>query len=282
MACLMAARTESKDRMAENASPTDHSSRLLELLRRVGREESGTVGFGRPRQGPARRAALVLAAALPSATPEYLTAARDAGADAAFVPVTTDVAAVASTGDGASWPVCGLATVTQRVTPADLDVWQAAGIDAVALQPRDALAACFSPRRQGLLALLDQQLPLEGLRAAAALTVDAFVLQDTQQAGRLTGDDLLWLTLAGSLVRGPAMLLSSRVVAEDLEALVAVGITGIAVRFDDGSAVEQVRQTLAELRRAVDSLDPHLWQGRRERTGLGPVTIPSGIPLGEA
>ncbi|HEY8742976.1 MAG TPA: hypothetical protein VIU62_07755, partial [Chloroflexota bacterium] len=215
--------------MTDNASPVDHTSRLLELLRRVGREEAGTVGFGRPRQGAARRAALVLAAALPAATPDYLTAARDGGADAAFVPVSTDRAALATAGDSAAWPVCGLATVTQRVTPTDLDQWQAAGIDAVALAPRDALAACFSPRRQGLLALLDQQLSPESLRAAAALTVDAFVLQDTVEAGRLTGDDLLWLTLAGGLVRGPALLLSARVVAEDLEALVAVGITGIAV-----------------------------------------------------
>lgn len=272
----MVARMESKDGMAEQTSPVDGTSRLLELLRRVGREESGTVGFGRPRQEAPRRAALVLVAALPAATEEYLTAAREAGADAALIPVTAEpVPAAATAAAGASWPVAAIATPVQHITPADLERWQSAGIDAVAVEPRAALAACFSPRHQGLLALLDQHLPLDGLRAMAALSVDGYLLVDGGAEGRLTGDDLLWLTLAGGLVRGPALLLSSRVVAEDLEALVAAGVLGIAVRFPDGSAGAAVRERLTQLRGAVDRLDPHLRQGRRDRAGYGPVVIPT-------
>ena len=271
---------ESTDRMAEHGSPTESTSRLLELLRRVGREEPGTVGFGRPRQAAARRGALALLAALPAATEEYVTAAREAEADAVFVPLATG-SGDNTANDGSLLPICGIAGGKQRITPADLDRWQAAGIDAVALQPRDALAACFSPRRQGLLALLDQHLPLDGLRAMAALTVDGFLLRDTEDAGRLTGDDLLWLTLAASLVRGPALLLSSRVVAEDLEALVAVGLAGITVAFGPASSAAQVRTTLSELHSAVAGLDPHLRERRRERSGLGPVLIPASSPQGE-
>lgn len=271
---------ESKDRMAEHGSPTESASRLLELLRRVGREEPGTVGFGRPRQAAARRSALALVAALPAVTEEYLTAARDAGVDAVFIPLVAEPVADMA-GDGSGLPICGIAGGTQRITPADLDRWQTARIDAVALQPRDALAACFSPRRQGLLALLDQHLPLDALRAAAALTVDGFLLRDTVDAGRLTGDDLLWLTLAAGLVRGPALLLSSRVVAEDLEALVAVGLAGIALAFGAESSVAQVRTTLRDLHSAVAGLDPHLRERRRERAGLGPVLLPTSIPQGE-
>ena len=124
--------------------------------------------------------------------------------------------------------------------------------------------------------MLDQHLPFDGLRATAGLAVEGFVLHDTQPEGRLSGDDLLWLTLAAGLVRAPALLLSSRIVAEDLEALVAAGITGIAVRFPGDPSAEDVKVALAPLRTAVDGLDPHLRQGRRERAGLGPVTIPSG------
>jgi hypothetical protein len=270
---------ESIDRMAEHGSPTESTSRLLELLRRVGREEPGTVGFGRPRQAAARRSALALVAALPAATEEYCTAAREAGADAVFVPLPQASAVKAS--DGSQLPICGIIAGAQRITPTDLDGWQGAGIDAVALQPRDALAACFSPRRQGLLALLDQHLPLDGLRAMAAMTVDGFLLRDTENAGRLTGDDLLWLTMAAGLVRGPALLLSSRVVAEDLEALVAIGLAGIATAFGPESSAEQVRTVLGDLHEAVGGLDPHLRERRRERAGLGPVLIPANSPQGE-
>lgn len=265
--------------MAEHGSPTESRSRLLELLRRVGREEPGSVGFGRPRQPAARRSALALVAALPVATEEYLAAARNAGADAVFVPLPAESAVAA--GDGSQLPICAIVGGAQRVTPADLDRWQAAGVDAVALRPRDALAACFSPRRQGLLALLDQHLPLDGLRATAALTVDGFLLRDGEDVGRLTGDDLLWLTLAAGLLRGPALLLSSRVVAEDLEALVALGLAGLAVSFGPESGAEQVRATLSELHSAVAGLDPHLRERRHERAGLGPVLIPASSPQGD-
>jgi hypothetical protein len=270
------ARTESKDGMAEQTSPVDGTSRLLELLRRVGREESGTVGFGRPRQGTTRRAPLLLAAALPAATEEGLTAAREAGADAALISLAEAAvpAAVAAAG-GSAWPVAAIAALAQHITPADLERWRAGGIDAVAVEPRAALAACFSPSHPGLLALLDQHLPLDGLRATAVLSVDGYVLVDGGTEGRLTGDDLLWLTLAGGLVRGPALFLSSRVVAEDLEALVAAGVLGIAIRFPEGSGGAAVRERVSELRAAVDHLDPHLRQGRRDRAGYGPVVIPT-------
>jgi hypothetical protein len=261
--------------MVEHTSPGKGTSRLLELLRRVGQEEPGTVGFGRPRQTAKRRAPLLLAAALSTASAEHLAAAREAGAAAAFVPLTPDTAATAPTGqDDALWPVCGLIGGSRLITPADLDQWTAAGIDSLALRPRGALAACFSPRRQGLLAVLDQQLPADGIRAMATLAVDGFLLDDAGQGDRLSGDDLLWLGLAGGVVRGPAIVLSQRVVAEDLEALLAAGVAGIAVQFGEGTAVGQVRSTLAELRSAVDALDPHLPRTRRERTGLGPVVIP--------
>ena len=264
--------------MAEHGSPTESRSRLLELLRRVGREEPGSVGFGPPRQPAARRSALALVAALPDATEEHLAAARDAGADAVFVSLPAESAAA---GDGSQLPIGAIVGGARRVTPADLDRWQAAGVDAVALRPRDALAACFSPRRQGLLALLDQHLPLDGLRATAALTVDGFLLRDGEDVGRLTGDDLLWLTLAAGLLRGPALLLSSRVVAEDLEALVALGLAGLAVSFGPESGAEQVRATLSELHSAVAGLDPHLRERRHERAGLGPVLIPASSPQGD-
>jgi hypothetical protein len=113
------------------------------------------------------------------------------------------------------------------------------------------------------------------------MTVDGFLLRDTENAGRLTGDDLLWLTMAVGLVRGPALLLSSRVVAEDLEALVAIGLAGIATAFGPESSAEQVRTVLGDLHEAVGGLDPHLRERRRERAGLGPVLIPANSPQGE-
>jgi hypothetical protein len=261
--------------MAEDSSHMDGTSRLLELLRRVGREEPGAIGFGRPRPGPTRRAPLALIAALPTAADATIRAARAAGADAVFVPVTAESVPSAAAAEGVASPLCGIAVAQRAIAPADLDRWQAAGIDAVAVQPSAALAACFTSRRSGLLALLDQQLPFDGLRAIAGLAVEGFVLHDAQPEGRLTGDDLLWLTLAAGLVRGPALLLSSRIVAEDLEALVAAGINGIAVRFSGDHGEEHMKTTLGGLRTAVNGLDPHLRQGRQERAGLGPVTIPS-------
>lgn len=260
--------------MAEHIPPGKGTSRLLELLRRVGQDEPGAVGFGRPRQAAKRRAPLLLVAALPTASAEHLAAAQEAGAEAAFVPVTPDTATAPSARDDGPWPIGGLVEGSRLITPADLDRWAEAGIDSVALPPRAAIAACFSPRRQGLLAMLEQHLPTDGLRAMATLAVDGFVLADAEREGRLSGDDLLWLTLAGAVVRGPAIILSRRVVAEDLEALLAVGIAGIAVQFDEGTTVEEVRRTLTELRSAVDTLDPHLPRAKRERNGLGPVVIP--------
>lgn len=271
----MAAIKESKERMAEHSSLVDGESRLLELLRRVGREEPGTVGFGRPRQGPVRRAALALIASLPEGAEAPVTAARDGGADAVIIPLAAGATAVVPATAGAPALLAGIVTSGTRITPADLDRWQEAAIDAVAVRPADALAACFSSRRPGLLAVLDQHLPLDGLRATAGLAVEGFVLHDTQEEGRLSGDDLLWLTLAAGLVRGPALLLSARVVAEDLEALVAAGLCGIAVRFPVEVNAEQVQQSVAALRGAIDHLDPRLRLGRRERAGIGPVTIPA-------
>lgn len=262
--------------MADDSSHMDGTSRLLELLRRVGREEPGAIGFGRPRSGPTRRPALALVAALPVAADASIQAARASGADAVFIPVSAESVPTAGAAEGRASPLCGIAVAQRPITPADLDRWQTAGMDAVAVQPGAALAACFSSRRPGLLALLDQHLPFDGLRASAGLAVEGFVLHDTQVEGRLSGDDLLWLTLAAGLVRGPALLLSSRIVAEDLEALVAAGINGIAIRFPEGSREWHIRDTLAALRTAVDGLDPHLRQGRRDRAGLGPVTIPAG------
>lgn len=262
--------------MAEDSSQMNGTSRLLELLRRVGREEPGAIGFGRPRQGPTRRAPLALMAALADASDAAIAAARASGADAVFVPLSTEPVPTVGASEGGASPLCGIAMARQPITPPDLDRWQAAGIDAVAVRPGAALAACFTSRRPGLLALLDQHVPFDGLRATAGLAVEGFVLHDTQDEGRLSGDDLLWLTFAAGLLRGPALLLSSRVVAEDLEALVAAGITGIGVRFPGDAGEDHIKAALAPLRTAVDDLDPHLRQGRRDRAGMGPVTIPTG------
>jgi hypothetical protein len=255
-------------------STAPHTSRLLELLRRAGREEGGTVGFGRARQPAARRPPLVLVAALPDAGAVLLTAAREARADAALVPITSGSPVPAGLAAADGWPVAVRPEPASAVSPAELDAWLAAGADAVALRPQAALAACFSPRRHGLFAHLDRRLEPEALRGAAALPVDGFILEPGSVEGRLSGDDLLWIMLATSIVRGPAVLLSPQLIAEDLEALVAAGLAGIALTFPAGSTPATVQGKLSELRTALDELDPHLRQEGRDRAGSAPVVLP--------
>jgi hypothetical protein len=238
--------------MAESPTSTDRPSRLLEALRRAGREESGALGFGQ-RPPARRRAPLVLIAALPEASAAYLAAAREAGVDAALVPAG-------------------------GVEPADLDRWRGGGADAVVLRPQGAIAACFSPRRRGLFAQLDRGLEPERLRAATALPVDGFVLDAGGRDARLSGDELLWITLAAGLARGPAVLLAEGIVAEDLEALLGAGLSGIAERFAPGAGVASVQGKLTELRAAVDALDPHLRREARQRGEGPPVVLPPRGP----
>ena len=265
--------------MADKTSASDGAGGLLELLRRAGREEPGSVGFGRAQQPARRRAPLVLLAAT-AADPARLAAAREGGADAGLVTLGGEGEAPTSPAGEGAWPLAGLPLAARPVAPADLDRWQAKGLDALVLRPREAQAACFSPRRRGLFALLDHSLPVEGLRAAATLPVDGFFLEDAGGEGPLSGDDLLWLGLALGLLRAPAILLSRRVAVADLEALVGVGLAGVAVHTADDAAAEAVRGSMAEFRAAIDAIDPHLREQAREHAGRTPVVIPFRAPQG--
>ena len=253
--------------MPEHASSGGQPNRLLELLRRVGHEEPGAVGFGRPRQPLARRAPLVLIAALADASPAAVAAAQEAKVDAVLIPAA---ALDALSEDGKSLPVAALPTANTPVTPQELDRWTEAGADAVILRPANALGACFSPKREALFAHMDRQTSVDTLRAAAFLSVAGFVLEVTGQEGRLGGEDVLWLSMACGALRGPAILLTSSVVPEDLEALVGAGLTGVAYRVSATDA----GQRLAALRATVDGLDPHLRQDARDRAGRPPVVLP--------
>lgn len=265
--------TEIYGRMAEHTSPASGTSRLVELLRRVGREEPAAVGFGRPRGERVRRAPLALVAALPSAAADLLTAVREAGADAALVTLADGQEITAAEGaDGAPWPIAVIAKTSGPTAPADLDRWTAQGLDAIVLRPRAALAACFSPKRHNVLALLDPHLPVEGLRAAAALPVDGYVLDDAAADGRWTGEDLLWLALASGALRGPALVLSGRLTPDELEALVGMGVDGVAVRLPADAAT--AREQVAAWRAATDALDPQLRTEAHAHAERRPVIVP--------
>ncbi len=259
--------------MAEGSPPTASHSRLFDLLRRAGREESSTVGFGRPRQASVRRPELALLAALPTLGAGMVGAARESRVDAALLPVQADQTLERPSVE-ADWPLVAWPRSSRPLSGADVDGWMAAGMDAAALRPRDCLAACFSPRRRGMYAHLDQAIELDGLRAAALLPVEGFFLEVAGRDPRLGGDELLWIALAVAAVRGPAVVLSNRIVAEDLEALVATGAAGVAIGFPSDADAAAVQKRLAELRTAVDSLDPHLRREAHEHRGDTPVVIP--------
>src|SRR5579862_9157826 len=111
--------------MPEGREAGHAESQLLEVLRRIGREAPGQVGFGVPRQARSRRGALALLAALPSADGSLLTAAQEAGADGALVALVDGPTVEARTAkDGAAWPICGIAPDGRPATPAELDDWK--------------------------------------------------------------------------------------------------------------------------------------------------------------
>lgn len=226
-------------------------SKLIDNLRRLLRTSPSPIGFGRaslPQPAP-----MLLLGHLPQVNDEILDLVSNSGLDGVIV---------GKEAQNADAQV--LARLAKAVGPMPLGVfWTGAtdkdstslveaGADFVVADAATAPAAILHENRLGHLLAIDTDMPDNLVRAIDALPAEAVLLRTGfETASFLTINNLLACQRVASLLRKPLIATVSPVLnTTDLQALVGVGIKGIAVKLADKETFTQ----LAELKHTLEKL----------------------------
>jgi len=238
-------------------------SKLAERIRRALRVDSLPIGFGAAAR--TSNPSLLLAAFLPSLSPEAAKQAAAEGADtcllAASDPKDKDVKQVV---DALGEVPCGLRV--PRVDGEAAAHLRELGVDYVVLEPETALAAALLESNLGHVLSLESDLPDMHLRTLEALPLDAILLPRWE--GPLTVRRQMELQRISGLARKPLILpVSPQATAADLQMLREAAVVGVGVETRSKDAFD----TLASLRKLIDGLPPR----RRRREEHVEAILPS-------
>lgn len=221
-------------------------SKLAERIRSALRVESAPIGFGAATR--ASNPSLLLAAFLPSPSPEAAKEAADNGADtcllAASEPQDKQVKRLVET---LGKVPCGL-HVPQVDSEAAAHLTEL-GVDYAAFAPETALATAFLNSDLGHVLSLESDLPDIYLRTLETLPLDAILLP--QWEGPLTVRRQMELQRINGLARKPLILpVSPQVTAAELQMLRQAGVIAVGVE----AAGKGFLDTLSSLRKLIDEL----------------------------
>jgi hypothetical protein len=237
-------------------------SKLSERIRRALRVDSGAIGFGAAAR--VSNPSLLLAALLPSLSPEAATEAVACGAD------TCLFAASEAKDREVKEVVKALGEAPGGLHLRRLDGEAAAhlaelGIDYAAFEPETALATTLLESKLGHVLSLESDLPDIHLRTLEALPLDAILVRHWKQP--LTVRQQMELERISGLARKPLILpVSPQVTAAELQVLREAAVIAVAVEADSKAAFD----ALAFLRKAIDELPPR----RRRREERGEAILP--------
>jgi hypothetical protein len=229
-------------------------SKLAERIRRALRVDSPPIGFGAATR--VSNPSLLLAAFLPSLSPEAAREAASSGADTCLLtasdPQDRDLKQVV---EALGEVPCGLhAPQVDGEAAAHLTEL---GVDYAAFDPETTLATVLLDSTLGHVPSLETDLPDIYLRTLEPLPLDAILLR--QWEGPLTVRRQMELQRISGLARKPLILpVSPQVTAAELQMLREAGVIALGVEAGGKASLD----TLASLRKLIDELPPR--RPRRE------------------
>jgi len=237
-------------------------SKLAERIRRAMRVDSPPMGFGAAAR--VSNPSLLLAALLPSLSPEAAKEAVARGADTCLVAASdAKDREVKEVVEALGEVPCGLHL--RRLDGETAGHLAELGIDYAAFEPETALATALLESNVGHVLSLESDLPDIYLRTLEVLPLDAILLRHWK--GPLTVRQQMELHRISGLARKPLILpVSPQVTGDELQMLREAAVIAIAVEGDSKAAFD----TLASLRKVIDELPPR----RRRREEHGEAILP--------
>jgi len=232
-------------------------SKLAERLRRALRVDAPAMGFGAASR--VSNPSLLLAAILPSPSPETAGEAASRGADTCLITGSEHKdQQLKQTLEALGDIPCGLhlGRVDAEVAAHLAEL----GLDYAVFDPEDGLATALLESKLGHVLSLENDLSDIHLRILEALPLDAILLRPRK--GPLTVRQQIDLQRISALTRKPLILpVSPQVTSGELQVLREAAVVAVAVEADSKGALDG----LAVLRKLIDELPPR--QRRREERG---------------
>jgi hypothetical protein len=222
-------------------------SRLIDKLNRVRKEDPRPIGF-MVNQSASEKSRMQLIALVTAESLSYLSASADAAVIAITraddVDTLEEACQIKNGVPAGGWLKSANNTVLKKLLGAPCDF--------VAF-PASAPASVTQKEKLGRVLEVDASLNEGLLRTANDLPVDAVLVSGEGEANNLTINRLMFIQRLIYLVNKPVLVpIPANLAGPDLQALWDMGVCGLVYEITD----EKTGEKLAELRKAIDKLNP--------------------------